>query len=101
MLWLRGAIYDVIGCIDLVVGGGTLWSVGTGDYRFFARWLPGVDSAWFCRRRPGYVVGSSDGSTGALCGADRYDQLSDRVVHHRLCTVRRGDRVADKKSRLN
>src|ERR1041384_5771899 len=87
--------YDVIGSADLAVGGGTLWSVGTGDHGFFARWLPGFDSAWLCRRRGWYVVSSRDGFTGALCCTDRHDQLSDRVVHHRLRPVRRSDRIAN------
>src|SRR5215213_7037590 len=63
VLWLSGIkwmgpgeVYDVIRSSDFAVGGGVVWSARAGDYRFFARWLPGVDRAWFCRRRCGHVA---------------------------------------------
>lgn len=101
MPWSRGTIYDVIGSADLATGGGNLWSARTGDHRVFAWWLPGVDSAWFCRCRRRYVVISNDGSTGALCCSDRHDQLSDSVVNYRLRLVRRHNRIANKAPSLN
>ena len=78
--------YDVIRSSDLAAGSRNLWSAGTGNYRVFARGVPG-----------GYVASSIVGSAGALCHTDWYDQLPDSLVNYRLRLVRCNHRVADEK----
>lgn len=96
-----GAIYDVIRPFDLAARSRDLWSAGTGDHGFFARWMPGVDSAWLCRCSRRYVVSASHGFTGTLCSTDRHNQLPDSVVHYRLRPVRRSHRIANKTQSLD
>ena len=69
-----------------------MWSVGTGDYRVLARWLPGVHRAGICRCDYRCVDCSIAGSAGTLSGANRNYQLSNYLVDYRFGAVRRTDR---------
>lgn len=87
------ATYDIIRFTHLADRGGYLWSAGTSDHGFLARRLSGVDCTWFCRCSCRTVDSSSTRFAGTLSGADWHDELPDSVVHHRIRSVRRGDRV--------
>src|ERR1044072_646535 len=76
-----------------------MWLARSGDFGILARCLPRIDSAWICWRRGGHVAGAKDGPSGAVCRADRHDQLPDRLVNHRLRAVR-GDYCATNKTEL-